>query len=86
MRGEFKKEGGFGDNVDKLNLQYVNICQNKIVFPQGVEAVKKSVKESWDAGIFTVFLIVDKQDRKDSILDIRTPGTCQNLLEPSRTF
>ena len=36
--------------------------------------MKKAVKESWDAGVFMVFLIIDKQRGAESILDVRTPG------------
>ena len=36
--------------------------------------MKKAVKESWDAGVFMVFLIIDKQRGSESILDVRTPG------------
>ena len=46
----------------------------KVNYIQGVEAVKKAVKESWDAGVFMVFLIIDKQRGNESILDVRTPG------------
>ena len=47
---------------------------------QGVETVKKAVKESWDAGIFMVFLVVDKQKGHESILDIRTPGRTSSFF------
>ena len=53
---------------------------HRIHIVQGVEAVKKAVKESWDAGVFMVFLIIDKQRGSESILDVRTPSNIYFFL------
>ena len=56
--------------VDK-NMKFI---PRQLTYFQGVEAVRKAVKESWDAGVFMVFLIIDKQRCSESILDVRTPS------------
>ncbi|KAL5263839.1 hypothetical protein ACHWQZ_G005046 [Mnemiopsis leidyi] len=71
-RSHFAHSASLHSNQPVSQLLFI-VSDGRGLFIKGVEAVKKAVKESWDAGVFMVFLIIDKQRGSESILDVRTP-------------
>eukprot|EP00116_Pleurobrachia_bachei_P004139 sb/3464401/ len=69
-RSHFLETSGAGGRVTS-QIMFI-VSDGRGLFVKGVEAVKKAVKETWDAGILVVFLIIDNPS-KDSILNVRTP-------------
>lgn len=70
------RSGGKGDGsvsvLDTAQLLVI-ISDGRGLFNEGAETLKRSVRKTYDAGVFVVFVVIDSPTNKDSIFDIRVP-------------
>ncbi|XP_064629159.1 midasin-like [Lineus longissimus] len=70
LNAQSSQSGGRSGDVSQLLMI---VSDGRGLFLEGMDVVKNAVRQARHTNIFTVFIIIDNPENKDSILDIRVP-------------